>query len=133
MSDFLKPIEISQSGLQAQKTRMEIIAANIANTDTVMTKAGSFYKRQTPVFESVVDEENMNSGVKIKEVAQEDSQGVPKYEPANPYADSKGFVKYPDISMVREMTDMISAQRAYEANLVVISSAKAMNARTLEI
>jgi flagellar basal-body rod protein FlgC len=98
-----------------------------------MTQDGSFYKRQTPVFETVVDGENMNAGVQVKEVVNEDSQGVMKYEPGNPYADTKGFVKYPDISTVREMTDLISAQRAYEANVAVISSAKAIYAKTLEI
>jgi flagellar basal-body rod protein FlgC len=133
MSDFMKPLEISQSGMQAQKARMELIAANIANSDTVMTKDGSFYKRQTPVFESIVDAENNNTGVRIKEVIKEDTAGEMKYEPGNPYADPKGFVKYPEISVVREMTDLISAQRAYEANLAVASSVKAIDSKTLEI
>jgi len=133
MSDFLKPLEISQTGMQAQKLRMELISANIANADTIMTKEGSFYKRQTPVFEAIVDEEGANSGVMVKDVVKEESQGVPRYEPQNPYADAKGYVKGPDISIVREMTDLIGAQRAYEANLAVASSVKSMLTRTLDI
>ncbi|MGD0566187.1 MAG: flagellar basal body rod protein FlgC [Candidatus Goldiibacteriota bacterium] len=133
MSGFLKPMEISVSGMQAQKEKMEIIAANVANSDTVMTKEGSFYKRQTPVFESIVDDEGKNSGVQVKEIMQEASNGVLKYEPNNPYADQKGFVKYPEINTVREMTDLISAQRAYEANIAVASSVKNMLSKTLDI
>jgi flagellar basal-body rod protein FlgC len=133
MSEFLKPMEISLSGMQAQKTKMELIAANVANSDTIMTKEGGFYKRQTPVFESIVDEEGRNAGVQVKEVTQENSNGVLKFEPNNPYADAKGFVKYPEISTVREMTDLISAQRAYEANIAVASSVKNMLSKTLDI
>jgi len=133
MSDFLKPMEISLTGMQAQKMKMELIASNVANSDTIMTKDGGFYKRQTPVFETMVDDEGRAAGVKVKEVVQEPSDGVQKFEPNNPYADSKGYVKYPDISTVREMTDLISAQRAYEANIAVASSVKNMISKSLEI
>jgi flagellar basal-body rod protein FlgC len=133
MSKTLNPIEIAGSGLKAQKMRMELIAANIANVDTILTKEGSFYKRQTPVFESVIDSESRIAGVRVKEIVAEQSQGILKYEPQNPYADSNGFVRYPDISIVREMTELISAQRAYEANLAVASSVKSMMSKALEI
>jgi flagellar basal-body rod protein FlgC len=133
MVDFLKPIDISMSGMDAQKSRLEIIAGNIANTDTVMTKEGTFFKRQDPVFETVYDEENNVAGVKLKEIQPEASDGVLRYEPGNPYADKTGHVRYPDISIEREMTDMVGAQRAYEANLAVATSAKSMLIKTLDI
>lgn len=133
MSKILNPIEIAGSGLRAQKIKMEIIAANIANVDTILTKEGSFYKRQTPVFESVVEGESRIAGVRVKEIITEQSEGILKYEPQNPYADSQGFVRYPDISIVREMTELINAQRIYEANLAVVSSVKNIMSKILEI
>ncbi len=129
---FLTPIEISMTALDAQKRKLEIIAENIANADTVMTPSGTFYKRQVPVFEQVLDNEGVK-GVKITEIKTEESEGVLRYEPSNPYADSRGFVKYPDINIVTEMTEMISAQRAYEANLAVAGSVRSMVAKALEI
>ncbi len=131
--ELFKILNIPQSGMQVQKLKMEIISNNIANIDTVSTTDGSFYKRQTPVFETLLDEEKNPIGVKVKEIIKEQSAGIFKYEPDNPYANEKGYVQYPNISISREMTDLLTAQRIYEANLVVFNSFKHIINKTLEI
>lgn len=129
----INPLDISLSGMNAQKTKMEFIAQNLANTDTVMTADGSFYKRQAPVFEEVLDMEGNPGGVKIKEITKENAAGALRYEPGSPYADKTGFVKYPEISSSKEMSELINAQRTYEANIAVVSSIKSMLNKALEI
>ena len=122
---------IAASALRAQ--RMRIIAENIANADTTSTAGGGEpYRRQTAIFQPV----EMAAGGKGVKVARVQADGAPfksEYNPQHPAADAKGYVKMPNVDPLIEALDMKEAQRAYEANLSVIETARSMGARTLDI
>ena len=141
MSINFKSFEISESGLAAEKLRLNLISANLANISTTRTSDGGPYKRKAPVFEEnfQLRRENDRSykiedaGVKVSSIWED--QGTPRlvYEPNNPDADQQGFVAYPDINMANEMIDLITASKAYEANLMTLEAAKTMDQKALEL
>ncbi len=119
-------IDISTSGLVAQRIRMNTTAMNVANKDTVVSPDGGPYKRRSVVFESGMNSRDRSgSGVHVASI---DKQAVyrMKYDPTNPYANSKGYVKLPGINQMTETVNMLEARRAYEANLTAIDVSKAM-------
>lgn len=132
MSSF-SSIDISASGLFAQRKRLDAIANNIANATTTRTDAGGPYKKQEVIFKSRAAYEEGSGGVEVEGVVE--SAAPPKmiYDPSNPDAGPDGRVAMPDINIVDEMVDMITATRAYEANIQAIQSAKTMTAKALEI
>jgi flagellar basal-body rod protein FlgC len=123
---------IAASALRAEQGRMRIIAENIANANsTSRTAGGDPYRRQVPVFRPVnVDG---GQGVKMVKVEPDRSDFKSEYEPGHPSADSRGYVKMPNVDPLVEALDMREAQRAYEANLNVIETARAMDNRTLDL
>jgi len=123
---------VAASALRAQQARMRIIAENIANADsTARTPGGDPYRRQQPIFEtSRVDGA---SGVRLAEVRPDASEFKLEYDPQHPAADANGYVKRPNVDSLLEAMDMREAQRAYEANLNVIETARSMDSRTLDI
>lgn len=123
---------VAVSALKAQQGRMRVIAENIANADTTAaTPNGTPYRRQSPVFQtSRIDGA---SGVKLAQVIQDTRPFKLEYDPGNPGADANGYVKKSNADGLSEMLDMKEAQRAYEANLNVIDTARAMNSSTLDI
>ncbi len=131
---LFKGLEVAQTGLSVQKYRMDIIASNLANANAVDDK-GNPYRRKIPVFEEVIDSEAgiPLSKVAIKEVMEDSSPYKLKYDPTNPLADKDGYVKLPNIDPMREMVDMISAMRTYEANLTAFNTHKEMLLKSLEI
>ena len=123
---------IAASALRAEQGRMRIIAENIANANsTSKTAGGDPYRRQIPVFRPV-DVEG-GQGVKMVKVDPDRSDFRTEYEPGHPSADAKGYVKMPNVDPLVEALDMREAQRAYEANLNVIETARAMDNRTLDL
>ena len=123
---------IAASALRAQQARMRIIAENLANADsTSKTPGGDPYRRQAPVFEPT----NIAGakGVKMSKVQADQTQFRQDYQPGNPAADAKGYVKLPNVNSLVEALDMREAQRAYEANLNVIETARSMQSRTLDL
>ena len=123
---------IAASALRAEQGRMRIIAENIANANsTSRTAGGDPYRRQVPVFRPVQVEGGQ--GVKMVKVEPDRSDFKSEYEPGHPSADSKGYVKMPNVDPLVEALDMREAQRAYEANLNVIETARAMDNRTLDL
>src|ERR1700694_4167117 len=123
--DFLKSIAIAASGLRAQAGRMRIISENIANADsTAQRPGGDPYRRKIPTFSAEVDRGRVKT---------DPTDFRTRYEPGHPAADAKGYVKYPNVNALTEMTDMRDAQRSYEANLNVISATRRMIQRTLAI
>ena len=123
---------VAASALKAQQARMRIIAENLANADsTAKTKGGDPYRRQTPVFTSA--QIDGATGVKLAEVAPDTADFTMELDPSNPAADSKGYVKKPNVDPLIETMDMREAQRAYEANLNVIETARTMTEKTLDI
>ena len=123
---------VAASALRAQQGRMRIIAENLTNADsTSKTPGGDPYRRQAAVFEP------MNvagaKGVKMSKVQGDQTAFRQEYEPGNPSADAKGYVKLPNVNSLVEALDMREAQRAYEANLNVIETTRAMQMRTLDL
>ncbi|MDB5453183.1 MAG: flgC [Caulobacteraceae bacterium] len=124
---------IAASALRAQQSRMRIIAENLANTNsTSRTPGGDPYRRQSPVFEPV-NISGGGKGVRMKGVEPDRRDFRSEYEPGNPSADAQGYVKLPNVDPLVEAMDMREAQRAYEANLNVIETARAMESRTLDL
>jgi len=135
-------IDISASGLTAERFRMDIIASNIANVNTTRTQSGGPYRRKMPVFAPYIKEAMANSevlpaggveGVKVIDVVEDSSPLRMVYNPSHPDADKNGYVAYPNVNIVTEMVDMISASRAYEANTAVIDITRNMANRALAI
>ncbi len=137
MADPLRPTDaamaVAASALRAQQQRMRVIAENIANADSTATTAnGAPYRRQVPVFEP----ERMTAGatgVRMTGVKPDRTPFHTEYNPGHPAADAKGYVRLPNVDPLIEALDMKSAQRAYEANLSVIETARAMQSRTLDL
>jgi flagellar basal-body rod protein FlgC len=139
--------EISASGLTAQRLRMDVVANNIANVNTTRTAEGGPYRRQRVVFEPRREESQfllpltteakrrgqVAQGVRVVAVSADPSPPKLVYDPGHPDADAQGYVRMPNITLVNEMVDMISATRAYEANIAALNAAKSMAAKALEI
>jgi len=124
--------QIAASALRAQQGRMRIIAENLANANsTSQTHGGDPYRRQAPVFQPT--KVAGAQGVKMARVDGDRTQFRQEYEPGNPAADDKGYVKLPNVDSLVEALDMREAQRAYEANLNVIETTRAMQMRTLDL
>lgn len=136
---LFKGLEVATTGLTAQKVRMDIISSNLANVNSTKDKDGLPYRRKIPVFEAYLDNESDKyknlplAKVRVKNVLADPSPFKLKYDPTNPLADENGFVKLPNIDPMREMVDMISAMRTYEANLTAFNTHKDMLLKSLEI
>ena len=125
---------VASSALKAQQARMRVIAENIANAQsTAKTPGGDPYRRRVPVFEPDNKVAPGADGVRIAQVRDDMRDFRTTYDPGHPAADEKGYVKLPNVDALVEALDMREAQRAYEANLNVIDTARSMEARTLEI
>ena len=123
---------VAVSALRAQQGRMRIIAENLANADsTSKTPGGDPYRRQAPVFTPT--RVAGGQGVRMSKVDMDQTEFRQEYEPGHPSADAKGYVKLPNVNSLVEALDMRQAQRAYEANLNVIETARAMEMRTLDL
>lgn len=140
---FLGGMDISASGLTAQRLRMDVISENIANADTTRTENGTPYTRKFVVleeqpgsFSSVLSDASgagAIGGVKVSEIGEDKTAGELVYNPAHPDANAEGYVEMPNVDMTQEMVDMISAYRSYEANVTAFSAYKDMAVKTLEI
>ena len=123
---------VAASALRAEQARMRVIAENIANANsTARTPGGEPYRRQTPVFESAPVAGA--TGVVLAEVRPDMKDFKKEYDPSHPAADADGYVLRPNVETLIESMDMRAAQRAYEANLNVIETARAMESRTLDL
>lgn len=142
--NLISGIDITASALTAQKTRLDIIAQNIANAQTTRTPEGGPYKRQVVSFETELLSQTGNGqpvqpgqpgldGVQVASITTDPSPGERVYDPQNPDADSQGIVTMPNVNLAYEMVDLITATRAYEANLSVAKNGREMADRTLRI
>ena len=124
---------VAASALQAQQSRMRIIAQNMANADsTAQTPGGDPYRRQVPVF-TPLNVSGGGKGVSMSRVVPDQTDFTTEYAPGHPGADAKGYVKMPNVDPLVEAMDMQEAQRAYQANLNVISTAREMDSSTMSI
>ncbi|WP_022669666.1 flagellar basal body rod protein FlgC [Hippea alviniae] len=128
-------LNIASSGMSAQRLRMNIISANIANADSVKTKEGGPYKRRDVVFEAVNYDKfgDVLKEVKVADIVRDDTPPKLVYDPSNPLANKDGYVAYPNINPVVEMVNLIDAMRTYQANASVIDSAKQMVQSALSV
>ena len=145
--------DISASGLTAQRYRMDIIAENVANANTTRPENGGIYRRKvvtfeakgsgTPSFASMLSTSSqgmtgmsnaIGEGVRISSVTEDHTTEMNKvYDPSNPDADDSGYVTYPNVNIITEMTNLIDATRAYEANATALSASKSMAVQGLNI
>lgn len=129
---------ISGSGMAAQSVRLNTTASNIANADSVASSSGEVYKARHPVFQTVMDGVTQskgmpNGGVSVAGVIESQAEAIAKYQPENPLADENGFVYAPNINLVEEMANMISASRSYQSNVQVANLTKHLLNRTLTL
>ena len=146
MSIFLG-IDAAASGLTAERLRMDVISNNIANANTTRTREGGAYHRKYVIFEPRATDsstfENFRqksihklepgAGVRAIGIGTDNEQGPLVYDPSHPDANAQGYVERPNVNMVSEMVDMITASRAYEANTTTIDAAKSMVTKALDI
>ncbi|MGB9521204.1 MAG: flagellar basal body rod protein FlgC [Anaerolineales bacterium] len=151
---FWNSLRIASSALSAQRLRLDIISNNIANAETTRTAEGGPYQRQdvvfspqgsdpmTPQFLNVLRSFRGGNaalplsgvaGVKVSKIVTDNSAGPRVYDPSHPDADEEGYVNYPNVNLVVEMTNMLSATRSYEAGLAVVDASKRMAQKALEI
>lgn len=142
---FFNSINVSASGLTAERLRMDLISENIANANTTRTPSGTPYRRKVAVFraqEANSFEQMLNNakglqtlgqGVEVAAITEDLSPFRKEYNPDHPDADAEGFVNLPNVEIVNEMINLISASRAYEANITSVNTTKAMAMKALEI
>ncbi|MCP2240055.1 flagellar basal body rod protein FlgC [Thermoanaerobacterium thermosaccharolyticum] len=144
---FLNSIDISATGLTAERLRMDVISQNIANVDTTRISSGGPYRRKLVVLKEIDNQNSFSdmlntakgtqaigNGVEVVSIVDDNKTPLNRvYDPGNPDADNTGYVNYPNVNIVSEMVDMISATRAYEANVTAVNSAKSMIEKALEI
>ena len=129
-----KALGIAASGMDAQTTRLRVIAENLANQDTTGSSTGAEpYRRKTVTFGSALDKELGADTVQVKRVGHDQSDFPTRYDPSNPAANAAGYVKLPNVNSLVEIMDMHEAERAYSANLAVMQSARGMLSRTIDL
>ncbi len=139
---MLDILRISSSGMKAQRTRMEAIATNLANVHSTKTEEGGPFRKKEVVFspDDVSEGASFGStlekrmeGVKIEQVVESPKPFERTYDPFHPHADKDGYLSLPNVNVMEEMSDMVAATRAYEANVTVAGSVKQMFQKSLEI
>ena len=136
--NLISGIDISASALAAQKTRLDIVAQNIANAQTTRTPQGGPYQRQVVSFETelIRNQGTANStlqSIRVAQISTDHTPGQQVYNPQHPDASADGLVTMPNVNLSQEMVDLITASRTYEANLSVVKNARQMAMRTLDI
>lgn len=145
----LDALNVSASGMSAQRLRMDLIAQNIANVNTTRDENGNVYRRKTVLFEektqdsfsTALAQSNLNNatnlignGVKVSAIVEDHVTAMKMvYDPGNPDADENGYVTYPNVNTVTEMTNLIDATRSYEANVTAFNATKSMLLKGLEV
>ena len=145
MSDFLSGFRIAGSGMSAQRARLNSISSNIANINTTRTPEGGPYRRKDVIFESVPDAKSFSDivskqagnadfdQVQVSDIIYDRKAPLMKFEHNHPDANAEGYVAYPNVNLMEEMTNMVQATRSYEANVQAIQATKDMALSALEI
>lgn len=142
--DFFDAMAVSSSAMTAERTRMNLISGNLANAGTTRTAEGGPYKRKDAVFTAIPEQRSFSAtmkrlnappsgGVAVTGIVEDSSPPRLQYDPNHPDADQQGYVALPNVNFVEEMTDMITASRAYEANITAAQAAKNMALKTLDL
>lgn len=133
--NLLKAGRIAQSGLLAQRVRINVAATNLANAQVTRTLEGGPYRAKNVVLKAVPlsKGDSVLQQVKVEAIKEDPSPFREVYDPGHPDADARGIVRYPNVDVITEMVELLSASRAYEANLTVLSTTKSMFLRTLDL
>ncbi|UTW07285.1 flagellar basal body rod protein FlgC [Pseudomonas benzenivorans] len=137
---------IAGTGMSAQSTRLNTISSNIANAETVSSSVDQTYRARHPVFATMfqqsldgdrgslfAEQDQAGAGVQVLGIVEDQGELTPRYEPTHPAADENGYVYYPNVNVVEEMADMISASRAFQTNVEMMNTAKQMMQRVLTL
>jgi len=138
--NLLTALDVNASGLTAQRKRVEVSSANLANSQTTRTLEGGAYRRKYVVFQTSSFQNSLGSamnegvtGVEVSDVVEDTRPFDRRYEPGHPDADKEGYVSYPNVNAMEEMANLVEASRSYEANIAAIGIVKTMINRTLDI
>ena len=135
-------MDISVSAINANRTHMEIISSNLANINTTRTEQGGAYRRKIPIFSEKplefsdalsTAENKVSGGIEVSEIADDQAPLQKVFNPGHPDADSEGFVSLPNVSMAKEMVDMVYVSKVYEANITAYNATKKMQQEILQI
>ncbi|ATX82921.1 flagellar basal-body rod protein FlgC [Mariprofundus ferrinatatus] len=142
---LLNSMHISAAGMSAQRSRMDVVAENIANAESTRTEDGGPYQRRQVIFETVAPQgsfsnvfssslkSNQHQTVKVADVVKDSRPPQELFDPSHPDADSNGMVKFPNVNTVEEMVDLNSASRGFESNVTVMQASKRMFLKTIEL
>jgi flagellar basal-body rod protein FlgC len=137
--NLLDTLQITASGLTAQRLRLQTVASNMANARTTRTEEGGPYKKQMPILQAVSDDpfgsnlDRAMSQVQVMGVVESDDPPVMVHDPGHPDADAEGYVAYPNVNVLEEMVDLMTTARTYEANANVLDVTEGMASNALEI
>jgi flagellar basal-body rod protein FlgC len=134
-------LQVSASGMAAQRTRAEMLVENMANTETTRTPEGGPYKRKDVVFQSdlqaspfsAVFQNEMAEGVRVSDVVEDQRPPEMRYLPGHPDADANGYVSFPNMNPAEEMVDLLNSSRSYQGNVVAMTAVKDMISRSIDI
>lgn len=128
--------DIAGSALHAQSVRLNTVSSNLANANSVSSSTEETYRAKQPVFKAMMndmDSEMHGAGVRVEQILESQVPLRTEYNPGHPYANEEGFITLPNVNMVEEMANMISASRSYQTNVEVMNTAKQMMLRTLQL
>jgi flagellar basal-body rod protein FlgC len=129
--------DVAGSGMSAQTVRLNTVASNLANADSISGDPNKVYKARHPIFEAVksamAQPHEGNAAVRVKDIVESQAAPAARYEPGNPLANAEGYVYAPNVNVVEEMVDMISASRAYQNNVEVMNTSKDLMMATLRL
>ncbi len=130
---MLRIFNVSGSAISAQSQRLNTVASNLANADTVAGPDGQSYKARQVMFQSVAMGDQETRGVQVSNVVEDQTPGRRVHDPKHPAADAEGYVTYSNVNPVEEMVNMISASRSYQNNVEVMNTAKTLLLKTLQM
>jgi flagellar basal-body rod protein FlgC len=144
--NLFQSLNISASGLSAERLRMDVVSANIANANSTSTAKGGPYRRQVAllapqdnrasfknIFQASLKKEPPSSGVRVAAIVEDPSPFKQVYDPHHPNASTEGYVEYPNVNIMKEIVELITASRSYEANVTALNSTKSIFLKTLDI
>lgn len=128
-------LDISASAMHAQTVRLNTVASNLANVDSVSSNKDETYRSKQPVFQTILDQTTLEpkGGVRVKEVVESQAPAKMEYNPNHPMANEEGYIFRPNVNPVEEMANMLSASRSYETNIEVMNTSKQLLLRTIQL
>lgn len=138
--NLMNVFKISGSAMMAQSIRLNTTASNLANVDSIVNEKGQAYKAKQVVFEAAPLSNHFNDwmneaarGVRVQQIVESSAPGRMVFDPKNPAANEQGYVEYPNVDVVEEMANMISASRSYQSNVEVLNTTKSLILQTIQI